>query len=151
MTTKNWMMVALLAALAGIYIFYFSDWFRPKIIHISHASRAIRMRGVTNPRDLAGTVPVTFSLDRPYRPTEIKVVLLAAWQTNQNVLPVWHLIVSTNRAPIKVFSYGQRIRGLKPAVPGTHAQPLEPNATYRLFVTAGSARGQHDFEARSAE
>jgi hypothetical protein len=151
MTKKNWMMLTLLAVLAGVYVVYFSDWFRPKIIHISHVSRAIRVRGVNIPRDPAGTAPVVFSFDRPYKPTDIKVVLLTAWQTNQNVLPVWHLIASGKSAAIKFFAYGQQIRGLKPAVPGSHAQSLEPNATYRLFVAAGSARGQHDFETKASQ
>ena len=143
-------MLGLLAALAGIYVFCFSDWFRPRIIHISHVSRALRSRAGKPPRAPAETVPVSFSFDCPYQPTEIKVVLLAAWQTNRNVLPVWHLIASSNAAPIKTFVYGQRIRGLKPAVPGAHAEPLEPNTTYRLFVAAGSATGQHDFETKAA-
>ena len=49
-----------------------------------------------------------------------------------------------------MFFYGQRIPGLKPEVAGAHAQPLQTNVTYRLFVTAGSAKGQHDFEIKAA-
>jgi hypothetical protein len=50
-----------------------------------------------------------------------------------------------------MFTYGQRLRGLKPEVAGAHALPLETNVTYRLFVTAGKAHGQHDFEIKPAE
>jgi len=62
------------------------------------------------------------------------------------VSPVWHLISDSNSVPVKVFSYGQGIRGMKPAVAGSRAQPLETNVAYRLLVTAGKAKGQHDFE-----
>ena len=138
-----------LIALAGVYVFYFTDWFKPQIIHISHTSRAIRMRLHNNGASPA-TVPITFGLEPQCRLTEIKVVPLAAWQTNQNVMPVWHLIADTNSVPIKIFVYGQRIRGLKPEVPGAHAEPLQPDVTYRLFVSAGKAKGQHDFEVKAA-
>jgi len=139
-----------LIALAGVYIFYFTDWFKPKIIHISHTSRAIRMRFLNNNATKPETTPITFGLEPQCQPTEIKVVPLAAWLTNQNVLPVWHLIADSNSVPIKIFVYGQRIRGLKPEVPGAHAEPLQPDVTYRLFVTAGKAKGQHDFEVKAA-
>jgi hypothetical protein len=151
MTKKNWLMMILLMVLVGVYIFYFTDWFKPKIIHISHTSRAFERRPTINAGATPALVPVTFSLEPPCRPTEIEVFPLAAWQTNQNILPTWHLIYASNAPPIKIFTYGQHLRGLKPEVPGTRAEPLQPNVTYRLFVTAGKAKGQHDFEIKSAD
>jgi hypothetical protein len=151
MSKKNRFMMVVLVALAVVYVFYFTGWFKPKIIHISHISRAIRSRFDINDDYNSATVPISFRLEPQCKPTEIKVVLLAAWQTNQSVLPVWHLIAFTNAVPVEYFAYGQSIRGLKPEVPGAHAQPLQPGATYRLFVTAGSAKGQHDFQARPAK
>jgi hypothetical protein len=151
MTKKNWLMIIALVGLAGVYVFYFTGWFKPQIIHISHTSRAIRMRFRNNNAASPTTVPITFGLEPQYRLTEIKVVPLAAWQTNQNVMPIWHLIADTNSVPIKIFVYGQRIRGLKPEVPGAHAEPLQPDVTYRLFITAGKAKGQHDFEVKAVE
>jgi hypothetical protein len=150
MTKKNWLMMIVLIALAGVYIFYFTDWFKPKIIHISHTSRATRSRFGNNAGGNPAAVPITFSLEPQCTPTEIKVVPLAMWQTNQNVMPVWHLIFNSNSAPVKIFVYGQRIRGMKSEVPGAHAEPLQPDVTYRLFVTAGKAKGQHDFEVKTA-
>jgi len=144
-------MIIVLVALAGVYGFCFTGWFKPQIIHISHTSRASRMRLAGNAAGEPAIFPVTFSFDREYIPTEIKVVPLAAWQTNQNVLPVWHLVADTDAAPIKIFIYGQQIRGMKSEMPGAHAEPLEPGVTYRLFVTAGAAKGQHDFQARAAD
>jgi hypothetical protein len=151
MTKKNWLMTIVLVALAGVYVFYFTDWLKPKIIHITSASRAIRSRFRNNATGGPEPVPVIFNLEPPGKLTEIKVVPLAVWQTNQNTLPLWHLIASTNAVPIKFFVYGQRIRGLKPEVLGARPEPLEPGVMYRLFVTAGSAKGQHDFETKSAD
>ena len=142
-------MLVVLLGLAGVYVFYFTDWFKPKLIHISHTSRAFRSR-FANPAVRPAATPITFGVEPECRPTEIKVVPLAAWQTNANTLPVWHLVASTNAAPVKMFFYGQRVRGLKPAIAGTRAEPLETNVVYRLFLTAGSAKGQHDFEIKSA-
>ena len=50
--------------------------------------------------------------------------------------------------PVKAFSYGQPIRGLKPEVAGVHAQPLTNDVTYRLIVVAGQFKGEHDFELK---
>jgi hypothetical protein len=94
------------------------------------------------------TVSIIFKLGRPYKLTELKVVALNEWQTDKNCLPLWHLIAGTNSVPIeRPFIYGQRIPGMKPEVAGARAQLLQPGVTYRLFVTDGSAKGQHDFQA----
>jgi hypothetical protein len=151
MTKKNWLMTIVLVVLASVYVFYFTDWFKPKIIHISSTSRAIRSRFQNAAAGNLAPVPVIFSLEPQSKLTEIKVVPLAVWQTNQSVLPVWHLVASSNSMPVKTFVYGQPIRGLKPEVPGASAEPLRPDVTYRLFVTAGSAKGQHDFEVKPVE
>jgi hypothetical protein len=151
MTKKNWLMTIVLVVLASVYVFYFTDWFKPKIIHISSTSRAIRSRFRNAAASNLAPVPVIFSLEPQSKLTEIKVVPLAAWQANQGVLPVWHLVASSNSMPVKMFVYGQHIRGLKPEVPGASAEPLQPDVTYRLFVSAGSAKGQHDFEVKPVE
>ena len=140
-------MLIVLIVLAGVYVFYFTDWFKPKIIQISHTSRAFGRRSANR---AGAMVPITFGLEPPCRPTEIKVVPLAAWQANPNTPPVWHLIYSSNAAPVKMFFYGQRLRGLKPEIPGAQAEPLQPDVAYRLFLTAGKAKGQHDFEIKTA-
>ncbi len=130
--------------LAAVYAVYFTDWFKPKTLQIHHIYRDLSARP---PRD--GMLPaLIFGLNRPCRLTEIKVVPLAAYQINQSILPLWHLVSDSNSVPVNVFFYGQRIRGLKPEVPGTHAQPLTNGVTYRLIVTAGKFRGEHDFELK---
>jgi hypothetical protein len=37
------------------------------------------------------------------------------------------------------------IRGMKPLVAKIRPEPLATNVTYRLFLTAGTVKGQHDF------
>jgi hypothetical protein len=146
MTRKNWILITVTLILAGVYAFYFTDWFKPKIIQISHTSRVIRRRFRFNEKNDAATLPVTFGFDHRYKLTEIKVVPLATWQTNKNALPIWHLISDSNSVPVENFIYGQNIRGMRPEVVGAHATPLQPTITYHLFVKAGSATGQHDFQ-----
>jgi len=138
---KNRFLIAGALILAGVYAFYFTDWFTPKTLQVFHTYRNLQSRP---PRE--GTLPaLIFGLNRSSRITEIKLVSLSAYQTNSNVLPLWHLVSRSNSVPVKTFFYGQKIRGLQPEVPGSRAQPLAPAVNYRLFVTAGNIKGEHDF------
>jgi hypothetical protein len=128
--------------LAVVYACFFTDWFKPTIIQISHTARPLPSRSSRS----AMPVAVVFGLDRDYGLTEIKVVPLAEWQTNHSVLPLWHLVSSSKSTPIKFYFYGQNIDGMKPAIPGAQPKPLETNVVYRLFISAGSVKGQHDFQ-----
>jgi hypothetical protein len=42
------------------------------------------------------------------------------------------------------------IPGMVPALPGSTPKNLLPNVAYRLFVEAGRARGNQDFQTRTA-
>ena len=140
MTKKNWLLIAIAVALAALYVVYFTNLFKPKKIIISHTE----LRAITQP---AGALPMLmFGFNGSFRLTELKVVPLAEWETNQHVLPLWHLVSDSNSPPEKIIHYGAGIRGMKPAVAGKHADPLDPDTVYRLFVTAGSIKGQHDFK-----
>jgi len=146
MNKKTIALFGLLLLLAAIYVVGFTDWFRPRTIHIAFARRPVRFHAPGRaPADL-----LMFGLGKDYQLTEIKVVPLAAWQTNQLVLPVWHLVGHPRSRPINYFIYGQRIEGLVPAVKGARPQPLQPGVTYRLFVTAGPVKGWRDFQSQGA-
>jgi hypothetical protein len=148
MTKKSWRLVGFALALAMIYAAFFAHWFKPGTIKIYHVTRPSGYAMQTR-RD--GPVPpLTFRLEGDYKLTEIKAVSLAAWQANHNALPVWHLVADTRPERVQSFVYGQSIRGMKPAVPGAQPQPLQPGVVYRLFVTAGRARGEHDFKVGGA-
>jgi hypothetical protein len=142
MTKKSWILVFCTLVLAVVYVCFFTDWFKPVTIQISHTARPVPSRSSRG----VMTMAVAFGLDRDYGLTEIKVVPLAEWQTNHSVLPLWHLVSSTKSAPIKFFLYGQNVDGMKPAMPGAQPKPLETDVVYRLFVSVGSVKGQHDFQ-----
>jgi hypothetical protein len=144
MTRKSWMLIGVALALAITYAGYLTDWFKPGAIRIYHLTRPAGNAMLTRRKSPAPAV--TFGLEGARILTEIKVVPLVAWQTNQNVLPLWHLVSDFNPEAVQTFVYGENLRGMKPAVPESQPQPLQPNVVYRLFVTAGKARGWHDFE-----
>ena len=147
MTPKNSALLVLTAVLAVVYVVYFTDWFAPKTFKIFHVSRSVRPLRPGQARN--GILPsLQFGMNREFRLTEVKVVPLAAWQTNANALPLWHLTSDSNSVPIKSFIYGQTIAGLHPALKGTHADLPETNVTYRIFITAGKFSAHHDFELK---
>ena len=147
-------MPVILVVLAAVYVYYFTDWFKPKVIQIFYTCRT--NRAVMNQRRRTdtlhpATVPVFFGLSFRYRLNELKVYRLTEWQTNHAALPIWHLISSSNSIPIKQFFYGQPIHGMLPAVPGTRAEPLDPDVTYHIVLEAGKAKGEKDFATKAAE
>lgn len=147
MTKKSLLLILLAIGLAVVYAVWFSDWFKPKHLEVFHTDRAVHARparGNALRNLIFGVRPVS-------RLTEIKVVPVAALATNQHALAVWHLVSDSNSVPVKTFFYGEQIRGLHPAISGIQAEALEPNVTYRMFVTAGHVKGQHDFELKDVE
>ncbi len=141
MSKKNLFLIVLLAVLAMVYAIWFTDWFQSDTVKIFHTNRYQRTRSARGP---AGPV-LMFGLSRPLKLTDLQIVSLDAWQTNHNILPVWHLIATSNTVPVKAFAYGSYLRGMKPAVSGARPRPLETNIVYRLFISAGKTKGQHDF------
>jgi hypothetical protein len=142
MSKKNWVLPACVILLAIGYAVYFTDWFKPKTLQIFHTARNLHPQ-----LQRGGAMPsLIFGLNAPVSLTEIKVVPLAAFQANPDARPLWHLVSVSNSIPLQSFYYGQPVRGLEPSVPGTRPERLESNVRYRLLVTAGKYRGQHDFE-----
>jgi len=140
MTKKNLMLIVFAIALAIVYAVWFTDWFRPARVQVFHTSRDLHRGG--------GLPSLIFGVNRPLQITELKVVMLTAFATNKNVLPLWHLVSDSNSVPVKLFTYGQFIRGMRPAINGVHAEPLETNVPYRLLITAGKIKGEHDFDLK---
>ncbi|MGA2685453.1 MAG: hypothetical protein ABSF51_10410 [Verrucomicrobiota bacterium] len=143
MTKRKWALIVTALLLACVYVYHFTGWFKPKIIQISYTDRSLPSR--TPSRSSFPTILFGFGGQR-YQLSEIKIVPLAAWQTNQAVAPVWHLISTSRSAPVEFFRYGANLAGMKPAVPGARPEPLETNVTYRLLLRAGSYKGQCDFQ-----
>jgi hypothetical protein len=163
MNKKNFFLIGLVLLMAGIYVVYFSGWFRTRSIIIDHTSRPVSTRsagrfggrlgaraGARTGAQTATTYPLFFGLDDYYELTEIKVVPLAALQTNPMTPPVWHLVGDPGSDSIKSFTYGQSVEGMVPAINGLQPEPLETGVIYRLFVTDGKLKGQHDFHLGAA-
>ena len=136
MNKKSLILITVAIALGAVYIIHFSNWFKPKVMAIAHNGRFGR---------------VNFTLGTPFKLTSLKVVSVSALESNKYALPVWELKSDSNSVPVKMFSYGERIRGMKPALNDTKPEPLEPGATYRLIVEAGSLKAEHDFTADAAD
>jgi hypothetical protein len=141
MNKKNYALIAIVLVLAGVYIIFFTDWFKPKTIQISKSSRPVQTT-----RTGATSDQVFFGLDNDYSLTEVKVVSVAALQSNKLAQPIWHLVSEAGSDDVGQFPYGQTINGMDSAVSGTEAGPLQPGVMYRLFVAAGKAKGQLDFQ-----
>jgi len=141
MNKKSFILIGIALVLAGVYIVCFTGLFRPKIIQIVKANRPVRTS-----RTGATTSMVFFLLDNDYSLTEVKVVPVAALQTNKLAQPIWHLVSDSGSDDVNLFPYGQAINGMDLAVAGTETGPLQPGVMYRIFVVAGRAKGQLDFQ-----
>jgi hypothetical protein len=143
MDKKNTLLVIALLALVSIYVVFFTDWFKPRVINLFYTTRPIEHFRAR--RDLPY---ILFGLEGRYRLTEIKIVSVDDLQKHPGAPPVWHLISDSNSVPIKMFTYGEHIHGMRPKFGGAEPQDLQTNETYRLFVTAGGAHGQMDFQLK---
>jgi hypothetical protein len=142
-TAKEWTLVIIAVALLAVYAVFFSDWFKARTLRISHSVRPPRTARSQAP---APSPVITFGLDQSARLTEIKVYSVNDMQTNRHPVALWYLVSDSNSVPVRSFIYGQRVRGMHPIVPGASAMPLETNQLYRLFISAGKLKGQHDFQ-----
>jgi hypothetical protein len=142
MTKKNLVLLLFTLGLAVVYAIWFTDWFHPVALRISHTHRDL------HPHLQHGNAlpSLKFGVNGEFRLTEIKVVPLDGYETNHNILPLWHLVSDSNSVPVKTFFYGEYIRGMRPNLKGAGPEALQTNVTYRMFVRAGKAAGQHDFE-----
>jgi hypothetical protein len=149
MTRKDIFLVVLVAALGGMYVGYFTDWFRPKVMRIEHSARPLREAWTGDGKRVDPTGKqvnnVTFALHKDYRLTSVRVVPAAEAQTNKAAHTLWHLISKAGSPPVNGFAYGQPIPGMTSSVPGFVTEPLEPGVQYRLLVEAGPVKGTNDF------
>jgi hypothetical protein len=145
MATKHWMLLALAVLLCGFSLYLNRDWFARDNIQLMHRSRpargAFRRPGSDNPL----IDPLSFWFDRKVKLKSLKVIPVFNLETNKFPAPVWYLVSDSNSLPIKEFSYGMRIPGMRSALKDTAPDPLEPGVKYRLLVQSGSQKVEHDF------
>jgi hypothetical protein len=150
MTRKEIVLVIFTVILAGVYICCFTDGLKKKQMGIEHAVRpnvaVPSQRG--NPGNPANpsAYTVTFSLGHEYKLTSVKVVLVAEFQTNHNVHPLWHLVGDAKSDPTRFIVYGMPVPGMKPSVTGANAEPLAYDVEYCLLVEVGRIKGEHNFK-----
>ena len=141
-TMKNGLLISSILALAGAYVFYFTDLFHPPRIQI-----VPQIGRILTSRPANGVYPISFTLNKDFRLTSVKVTPVGAVASQGGLIPVWHLTSRSNSAPTHGFLYGSDIQGMKAARPSQAVEPLQPRASYRLSLTAGRAKGEIEFIA----
>lgn len=136
--------------LGGLSLYLNQDWFGGGGIQIYHRSRPVssglfRRKKATASSGDSAVNPIIFGFDHKLKLTSVKVFPLSDIATNKYPHPVWDLISDSNSVPIKDFTYGGTIRGMRPAVNGATAGQLEPDVNYRLCIEAGALKADHDF------
>lgn len=145
MTTKNWTLVAAAVLLGCLSLYLNKDWFAGDHIQLMHRSRPAR-GAFRRPASKNSIVdPLSFWFDRKVKLTSLKVIPVFDIETNRFPQPVWELVSDSNSVPVKEFTYGMRIPGMRPAVKGAAPDPLEPGVTYRLLAQVGTQKVTHDF------
>lgn len=145
MTKQSIALIAVAVVLAAIYAVVFLDWFKTPRIQILPQIRP-PLRGSRTPVGDIPVYPVTFAFDKKYQFTEIKVVAVDDEKTNKFPHAVWHMISDSNSVPLKALVYGSKLAGMKPNIPRAQAEPLQPDVSYHLYLSAGNAKGDVKFQ-----
>ena len=145
MTQKNILTVGLILLLGGLSFYFNKDRFASDVIQISHRSITPRGPMAKTPASKAPANEVIFLINKSLQLKSVKVVVVSDAETNKYPHAIWDLISESNSLPVKEFIYGVPIRGMRLAVKGVGADPLEPGVNYRVLVVAGSDKLQHDF------
>jgi hypothetical protein len=138
---KIWIIILLVLGLAYYHFF------------AGKGPKPIVILAAWHPSVAHGTFEYTmnFTLNDAFKLTTVKVVPLDEnGQVNPAIPPVWNLISDSNSAPTRVFSYGQHIHGMKPALAHVHPDPLTPGVGYRITISTGTVTGSQDFVGRAA-
>jgi hypothetical protein len=136
--------IVALLALIGVYVLLFHNRFAREQMTIHPSLRPSRQADAT-------VFSVFFALNDDFKLTSVKVIPFQGENFNPLGRAVWHLISDSNSVPIRAFGYGQRIKGMKPALQEAQPEPLEAGVVYRLLVEAGSVKAFTDFRARGTD
>jgi hypothetical protein len=144
--------IAVILALTGVVIYLTKDWFGPTNIQVMTTQRLNRVPERTQER-LGPAVkkqPYTliFALNQKCPLTSIKVVNAAELATNKFAHPLWHLQSESNSPPVKTFTYGVPLRGMKPTVKGATAEPLVRGVEYKLLLETPDQKAEHTFSIK---
>jgi hypothetical protein len=146
MTKKQITFVVVAVALIGLCLYIRRDWFARDKIQIYH--RLVQTRSISRrarPANAPDLTPIFFGFDRKLKLTSIKVFPVSEIEAGKYPHPVWEMISDSNAVPTMGFVYGMNVPGMKPAVEGATADPLEPGVAYRLIIEAGPLKAEHNF------
>jgi hypothetical protein len=138
---------AVLLAIAALYLYQYKDAIIGRPIQISHTMRLRLAMARRMPAKLSRYAPIipTFTLGDEYRLNTVKLIRLDEFKAKGYAHPLWELVSDSKSYPTRVFLYGRGIPGMHPKVADVEPEPLVTNVTYRLLLTAGRLKGQHDF------
>ena len=138
----------ILLAIAALYLYEYKDAIVGRPIQISHTMR-LRLATMARRRNskTSRNLPIipTFTLGQEYRLTSVKLIRLDEFKAKGYAHPLWELVSDSKSYPTSVFLYGREIPGMHPKVADLDPEPLETNVQYRLLLTAGRLKGEHDF------
>jgi hypothetical protein len=152
MNKKLLAQLALILGLTAVVIYLSKDWFAPADIQIVTTLRPNRLPERTQKRlgPALKEQPFTliFALNQKCELTSLKVVNAADAATNKFPHPLWHLESESNSVPVKSFTYGVPVRGMKPPVKGATADVLVRGVQYKLLLETKDQQAEHTFTVK---
>ena len=145
MTKKNIFIIVFVILFGCLSLYLNRDAFAPQVIQISHRSVSPRPWMTFRKGAKPSVNPVVFLINKDLRLNSVKVVLVSDAETNKYPHAIWDMISDSNSIPTREFIYGSPIKGLKLAIKGVGADPLQPGVNYRILVEADSTKLEHDF------
>jgi hypothetical protein len=141
MSKKTAILITVALILGAVSLYLWLDSIPPSKIQI--ASRNIRVGGAST---------TVFLLDPAYPMTRVKVISVADAETNQHPHVLWELVPAGKPVTKDQFVYGESIAGMKPFIPDTKPEPLDPNTKYQLLVTfVKNVRGECVFNSKNTK
>jgi hypothetical protein len=135
--------IAALLLVIGVYICCFSHWGEKRQIQVVASVRPIRQarrRNSPAPTN-SPAFQVVFTLDSYYSLTGVELTEVDRTHPDAVKPALWKLVPKSNSPPVKLFTYGQVIKGLEPEFAGDQPEPLVPGGIYRIQVSAGPLKG----------
>ena len=138
------MWIALLVALAFLYVHFFTNWFAKGQLVIRASNRPAMAADAT-------VESIVFTLNDEYKIKNLQVFELEDGKFNPKGHMLWHLVSESNASPTQLIVYGRRVRGMKQAPDNKAPEPLQPDVGYRIVVSADKLTGFADFKTRAEQ
>jgi len=149
MNRKLIVQLALIIGLIGVAIYLSKDWFAPRDIQVMTTVRLNRVperaQERLGPAVKKQPFTLVFALNQRCELTSVKVVNAAEFATNKFAHPLWQLVAESRSSPVKSFTYGVPIRGMKPPVKGATAEVLVKGVEYKLLIETPAQKAEHVF------